>query len=216
MAATERTLSKKTAISGWNVFWLITAPTSLAVLVAMTTVDLSSALGVSSMIQFSVRCSVPWLYIAFAASSLAVLLPGSFSRWLLRNRRFIGISYAAAMGWQLTFILWLLIGHWNFYVEDVYLLSDVVVQVPGYLLLFAMTLTSFRRWRVKLSAQQWRMLHKVSIYFLWATVWTTYWYELYYYDDIQFIDYVFYWTGLAAWGLRVLAWGKKRFTRAPA
>lgn len=216
MAATEQTLSKKTGISGWNVFWLITIPTSLAVIVAMTTADLSGALGVSSMIQFSVRCSVPWLYIAFAASSLAVLLPGSFSRWLLRNRRYIGVSYAAAMGWQLTFILWLLIGHWDYYIEEVYLLSDVVIQVPGYILLFAMTLTSFQRWRIKLSARQWRILHKGSIYFLWATVWTTYWYELYYYDDIQLIDYIFYWTGLAAWGLRVLAWGKKTVARRAA
>ena len=33
------------------------------------------------------------------------------------------------------------------------------------------------------------MLHKSGIYFLWATVWTTYWYELYYYDDRQLIDY---------------------------
>ena len=216
MAATERMLLGNNASNGWNVFWLITVPTSLAIVVAMTTVDLSSARGVSSMIQFSVRCSVPWLYIAFAASSLAVLLPGPFTRWLLRNRRYIGLSFAAAMAWQLTFILWMLTGYWTYYIEEVYLFSDVVIQVPGYLLLFAMTVTSFWHWRKKLSAQQWRILHKGSIYFLWGTVWSTYWYELYYYNDIQLIDYVFYWAGLAALGLRVLAWSKKRVARRAA
>jgi hypothetical protein len=54
-------------------------------------VDLTTAEGVSSMIQLSVRCAVPWLFLAFSASSLQVVLPGSFSRWLLRNRRIPGL-----------------------------------------------------------------------------------------------------------------------------
>ncbi len=120
------------------------------------------------------------------------------------------------MAWQLLFILWMVMGYWGYYAREVYVLEDVVVQVPGYLFLFAMTLTSFPRWRSKLSARQWRMLHKSGIYFLWATVWTTYWYELYYYDDRQFIDYVFYCAGLAAWGFRVVAWSKKRWVLAAA
>ena len=77
--------------------------------------------------------------------------------------------------------------------------------MPGYLALFAMTLTSFRRGRRLISPRQWKWLHKGSIYFLWATVWVTYWYELYYYDDRQPIDYIYYWAGLLAYGLRVVA-----------
>lgn len=46
---------------------MIAGAVSVAVLVAMTTVDLSTGAGVSSMLQFSVRLAVPWLYIAFAA-----------------------------------------------------------------------------------------------------------------------------------------------------
>jgi DMSO/TMAO reductase YedYZ heme-binding membrane subunit len=77
-----------------------------------------------------------------------------------------------------------------------------------------MTLTSFKPVRRKLGAKHWRTLHKGGIYFLWATVWSTYWYELDYYDDIQLIDYVFYWAGFLAWGTRMLAWSKRR--RQPA
>ena len=203
-------------LNGWNLYALITVPISIAVLIAMTTVDLSSPRGVSSMIQFSVRSSVPWLYLAFAASSLVVVFPGQFSRWLLRNRRYIGLCFASAMAWQLFFILWLVIGYWDYYVAQPSSLTDLITQLPGYLLLIAMSLTSFRRWRSKLTARQWRILHKGSIYFLWAVVWSTYWYELYYYDDIQTIDYLYYWAGLAAWGVRLLAWSKQRSVRLAA
>jgi hypothetical protein len=92
-------------INGWNLFWLITVPVSAAIAIAMSRVDLSQAENVSFMIQFSVRCSVPLLYVAFASSALHVVFPSPFSRWLLRNRNMVGLSFAAAMGWQLLFIL---------------------------------------------------------------------------------------------------------------
>lgn len=134
----------------------------------------------------------------------------------MRNRKNIGLCFAAGMAWQLFFILWMVGGYFSYYTEDVYLLEDVLIQVPAYMFLFAMTLTSFRRWRSRISPRQWKLLHKSGIYFIWATVWTTYWYELYYYDDIQFIDYIYYWTGLLAYGLRVVAWSKKRWMRRSA
>ena len=198
------------AINGWGLFALIVIPMSVAVAAAMIAADLSSPRGVSSMIQFSVRLAVPWLFIAFAASSLVVIAPGPFSYWLLRNRRIIGLCFAAGMGWQLFFILWLVAGHWEYYLSEAYDFFDLVEQVPGYAVLIAMTVTSFRFGRSKLSPAQWKMLHKGGIYFLWAVVWSTYWFELFYYDDIQAIDYAFYWAGFAAWGIRVLAWSRKR------
>ncbi len=195
-------------LNGRSLFALITVPISLVIVMAMTTADLSSATGISSLLQLSVRCSVPWLYLAFAASSLHLLLSNEFSRWLLRNRRILGLSFAAGMAWQLTFILWMVTGYWGYYVEEVYLFADVVVQIPGYVFLIAMAVTSFRPVRRKLSPKQWRTLHKTGIYFVWGTVWSTYWYELYYYEDIQVIDYVYYWAGFLAWSTRIIAWGR--------
>ena len=197
-------------LNRWWLFSLIVVPMCIAALIEMTRIDLSSPLGVSSMIQFSVRLAVPWLFIAFATSSLAVVFPGSFTRWLLRNRRIIGLCFAAGMAWQLLFILWMVIGFWDYYVEEAYSYFDLAEQLPGYLLLFAMTVTSFRFGRSKLSETQWRILHKGGIYFLWGVVWSTYWFELFYYEDIQVIDYVYYWAGFSAWGFRMLAWSKKR------
>lgn len=114
------------------------------------------------------------------------------------------------MAWQLVFILWLVIGHTDYYLAEAYSYFDLAEQVPGYVLLIAMTLTSFRFGRSKLSARQWKLLHKGGIYFLWGVAWSTYWFELYYYDDIQFVDYAYYWAGFGAWALRLLAWSKAR------
>ena len=203
------------AVNGWTLFSIVVVPMCLAALLAMTAVDLSSSLGVSSMIQFSVRLAVPWLFIAFCASSLVAVFPGEFSRWVLRNRRMFGLCFATGMAWQLFFIVWLVVGHFDYYVEEAYDYLSLLEQVPGYVLLIAMTITSFRFGRSQLSPKQWKILHTGGIYFIWFVVWTTYWFELFYYDDIQFIDYLYYWAGFTAWASRMVAWTLKRM-RQPA
>ena len=211
MSANLNELLKIKLINGWNLFWLITAPISVVMVLTMIRVDLSSAEAVSSMIQLSVRCAVPWLYLAFAASSLQVVFPGSFSRWLLRNRNKIGLCFAAAMAWQLLFILWLVGIHTEYYVNDVYVLSDVVEGVVGYTFLIAMVLTSFKFGRSRLTAKQWKLLHTSGIYWLWAYAWSVYWFNLFYYQDpAVLIDYFYYWGGFLAMGLRMCAWSKKQ------
>ena len=215
MDRTLEAILKGKVVNGWRLYSLITVPICLVVVIAMTRVDLSNAEGISSLIRLSVRCSVPWLYLAFAASSLRVLFPGAFSRWLMRNRRILGLCFAAGMAWQLVFILWMVTRFWGYYVDEVYVFSDIAVQIPGYLFLIAMTTTSFMPVRRKLSPNQWRALHKTGIYFLWGTVWSTYWYELFYYENIQSIDYIYYWGGVIAWGVRAYAWSEKRLRLAP-
>jgi hypothetical protein len=217
MSAHLNQLLKSKMINGWGLFWLITAPISIAIVFTMTRVDLTSAEDVSSMIQLSVRCAVPWLFLAFAASSMQVVFPGPFSRWLLRNRKMIGLCFAAAMAWQLTFILWLVGIHTEYYVNDVYVLSDVVEGVVGYAFLIAMVLTSFKFGRSLLSPRQWRLLHTSGIYWLWVYAWSVYWFNLFYYESpAVFIDYIYYWGGLLAWSLRMLAWTKKRWKQSEA
>jgi len=215
MSTNLNELLKSKAINGWKLFWLITTPVSLAIIVKMTRVDLSSAEGVSSMIQLAVRCAVPFLFIAFAASSRPVVFPGSFSRWNARNRSYIGLCFAAAMAWQLLFILWLVGIHTDYYVNDVYVLSDAVEGIVGYTFLIAMVLTSFRFGRSRLTAKQWKLLHTSGIYWLWAYAWSVYWFNLFYYQDpAVLIDYFYYWGGFLAMGLRMCAWSKNRWRQS--
>jgi len=202
---------KNKMINGWNLFWLVATPISLTMVLAMLRVDLSAPEGVSSMIQLSVRNAVPWLFLAFAASSINVVFPGHFGRWFIRNRPILGLIFATAMGWQLTFILWLVGIHTEYYVNDVYVLSDAVEGVVGYTFLIAMVLTTFKFGRSRLSMKQWKLLHKSGIYWLWFYAWSVYWFSLFYYQSPAVaLDYIYYWAGFLAWGLRVLAWTKKR------
>lgn len=206
---------KSKIINGWRLFFLITVPISLLMVVTMKDVDLSSPAGLSSMIQLSVRCSVPWLFVAFAASSFHVLFPGSFGRWLLRNRSKIGLCFATAMGWQLLFIVWLVSVHTQYYLEEVYVLSDAVEGVIGFILLIGMVLTSFKFGRSRLTPGQWKILHKTGIYWLWAYAWSVYWFNLYYYQSPVLLDYFYYWGGTLAWSMRMGAWSKKRWQQSP-
>lgn len=215
MATDAKTLFANPAINEWRLFWLLTLLVSGFTTATMATVDLSQAADISVLIQYSVRWSVPWLYLAFMASSLQVVYPSLFSRWLARNRKYFGLCFASAMAWQLLFILWMVALHYPYYAQEVYNLSDTIEGVGGYLVLIAMVLTSFPSGRKRLTAKQWRYLHKFGMYYLWGYAWSVYWYELYYYEaPLHPIDHAFYWTGFLAWGLRIWAWTKKELKRS--
>lgn len=201
---------KQKSINGWRLFALISGPISLVMVIAMWEGDLSTGPGVSSMIQLSVRLAVPCLYVAFAASSVHALFSSDLSAWMLRNRKYFGLSFAVAMGWQALFILWMVGIYTDYYTNEVYLLGDVIEGLAGYVFLIPMTITSFRPGRRLISRKQWRWLHKIGIYYLWAYAFSVYWWALFYYSNPALIDYVFYWVGFLVWALRAAAWVKER------
>lgn len=201
---------KNKAINGWRLFWLISGPMSILMVIQMTGADMSSGAGVSKMIQFSVRFAVPFIYLVVAASAVQKLFPGPFPSWWLRNRKYIGMCFAVAMAWQGTFIFIMSNFFRDYYYADVYLLRDEIEGSIGYIFLPAMVLTSFEFGRKHLTLKQWKVLHTTAIYFLWAYPFSVYWWNLSYYPDPQPIDYVFYWSGFIAFALRIAAWGKQR------
>lgn len=206
-------LLKNKWLNQWRLFWLIATPISLVMVVAILQIKAWDALAVSSMIQLSVRWAVPWLFLAFAASSLLVLFPSALTRWLMRNRKIMGLCFATAMAWQGFFILWLTTVYRDYYIQEVYVLRDAIEGTVGYLFLAAMTVTSFSFGRKRLSPRAWRWLHKAGIYFLWAYAYTVYWWNLFYYSGPIWLDYVYYVAGFAACTLRSLAWRKKRLEK---
>jgi DMSO/TMAO reductase YedYZ heme-binding membrane subunit len=210
MSTDLKTALKNSAINEWGLFWLISIPMSIVMVIAMMGADMSTGAGVSSMIGFSVRIAVPFIFLVVAASSVQILFPGPFPMWWLRNRKYIGMCFAVAMAWQGLFILIMSLFYREFYYGDVYLLRDEIEGSIGYIFLFAMVVTSFHFGRKHLNPQQWKLLHKSSIYFLWAYAFSVYWWNLSYYESPDPIDYVFYWSGFAAFALRIAAWGKKR------
>ena len=210
MTADSKSLLRLAVVNGWRLFWLISVAMSIVMVVAMTGVDLSTGSGVSEMIGFSVRWAVPFIYIVMAASSVRYLFPNPFTMWWLRNRKIFGLCFAVAMAWQGLFIFMMSVWFRDYYYEDVYLLRDELEGSTGYIFLVALVLTSFDFGRKRLSTQQWRVLHKTAVYFLWAYPYSVYWWNLSYYGDPQPIDYLFYCSGFLAVALRIAAWGKRR------
>lgn len=209
-----KTVLRSKVINGWPLFWLVSVAMSVLMLIVMSGTDLSSPPGVSEMIGFSVRCAVPFIYLVVAASAVQVLFPGTFSVWLLRNRKYIGLCFAVAMAWQGLFIFMMSSFHRDYYFDEIYYFRDELEGSTGYIFLAAMVLTSFQFGRRLLSFQQWKLLHRSGIYFLWAYPFSVYWWNLFYYENALPLDYVFYLGGFLAFALRIAAWGKKRLPPA--
>lgn len=210
MSIDLKAVLKNKAINEWRLFWLISVPISLLIVVEMLGTDISSGPGVSTMIGYSVRLAVPFIFLVVAASSVQILFPGPFPMWWLRNRKYLGLCFAVAMVWQGAFILIMSVFFREYYFEEIYLLRDELEGSIGYIFLPAMVVTSFHFGRKHLSSTQWKLLHKSGIYFLFAYPFSVYWWNLSYYENPQPIDYVFYWSGFLAFTARIAAWGKKR------
>ena len=205
---------KNKAINEWRLFWLISIPMTVFMVIAMMGADMSTGAGVSTMIGFSVRWAVPFIYLVVAASAVQMLFPGPFPMWWVRNRKYIGMCFAVAMAWQGAFIFTMSAFCREYYYEEVYLLRDELEGSVGYIFLTAMVVTSFHFGRKHLSQVQWKALHKTAIYFLWAYPFSTYWWTIAnYYGTPEPRDYVFYCAGFTAFALRIAAWGKKRDRR---
>jgi DMSO/TMAO reductase YedYZ heme-binding membrane subunit len=210
MSIDLKSVLKNKAINGWRLFWLISIPISLVIVIKLMGTDMSTGHGVSTMIGFSVRFAVPFIFLVVAASSVQILFPGPFPMWWLRNRKYLGLCFAVAMAWQGSFIFMMSIFFRDYYFEDIYLLRDELEGSIGYIFLPAMVVTSFDFGRKYLSPKQWELIHKGGIYFLFAYPFSVYWWNLFYYENPEPIDYVFYWSGFLAFAVRIVAWGKKR------
>ena len=205
-----KALLQKKALNGWSLFLLIAGSLSIITIVEMLSVGVTTPAGVSEMIGFSVRFAVPIVFTVIAISALHTLFPGTFTAWMLRNRKYVGLCFAVAMAWQGFFIYLMSNFHRDYYFENIFYLRDELEGSTGYIFLTAMVVTSFRFGRKFLSQKQWKVLHTVGLYYLWAYPFSVYWWAIAYYGNPQPYDYVFYWVGFTAVAVRIAAWGKKR------
>lgn len=108
-------------------------------------------------------CTSALLFLmAFLASPLRRLRRDQMTGWLLRNRRYIGVSFATSHAYHLVALvsLFRLVGE----VPDAGL---IFVGGLGYAFIAAMTATSFDRTAAWLGPGRWRRLHVTGLYYLW-------------------------------------------------
>jgi DMSO/TMAO reductase YedYZ heme-binding membrane subunit len=172
----------------------------------------ASAEAIGRAIRFTARASFALSLAAFTASAAYRLWRTRFTRWQLRNRRYLGVAFAASHAIHAAAIATLAVLQPLAFHDH----AADMARAPGfiaYVLLAAMTATSFDRTAAWLGRRAWRVLHVVGSFYLWGA----------------FVQAFFrralhapgYWLPLAlavaAMVLRVVAWyrGRAKTRRAP-
>ena len=80
---------------GWRLFALLSL-TLLALSIWIAGMRGFEVEGVRMVIRFTARTSLVLFCLAFAGAALARMWPNAWTRWLRRNRRYLGVSFAAS------------------------------------------------------------------------------------------------------------------------
>jgi sulfoxide reductase heme-binding subunit YedZ len=121
--------------------------------------------GVRLVIRFTARSSLLLFCLAFSAAALARLWPSAWTRWQRRNRRILGLSFAASHGIHAIAIAAFAEMDPAGYAAATSFASYIFGGV-GYAFVLAMTATSFDRTAKALGARAWRRLHLIGGYYL--------------------------------------------------
>ena len=126
--------------------------------------------GVRMVIRFTARTSLLFFCLAFSAAALARLWPNAWTRWQRRNRRYLGVTFAASHGIHAIAIAAFAMMDPAGYAAATSLASYIFGGI-GYAVIIAMTATSFdrisqgaRRERLAQAASDRRLLSAVSVH----------------------------------------------------
>ncbi|MFD5179984.1 hypothetical protein ACFWM1_29535 [Nocardia sp. NPDC058379] len=149
----------------WRVFGAMTVAVGAMALVILASVGVDTD-GYRMIIRATARTSLALFLSAFVASSLLALRPGEPTRWLARNRRYLGLSFAMSHGLHLAAIITLATTDPSTFAT----LTDagsIIGGGLGYVAIAILTVTSFDRIVAGLGAARWQLIQTVGSWFLW-------------------------------------------------
>ena len=149
---------------GWRLFALLSL-TLLALSVWIAGMRQFEVDGVRMVIRFTARTSLLLFCLAFSAAALALIWPNAWTRWQRRNRRYLGVTFAASHAIHLFAIGCYAVMDPAGYAAATTIGSYIFGGI-GYAFIIAMTATSFDRTAALLGARAWRMLHLTGGYYL--------------------------------------------------
>ena len=145
---------------GWRLFGALTL-VLIALSVWIAGMRQFEVEGVRMVIRFTARTSLLFFCLAFSAAALARLYPNAFTRWQRRNRRQLGVTFAASHALHaLAIIAFARMDPVGF--AGATSLASYVFGGIGYAFIIAMTATSFDRTTAALGPRTWRALHLVG------------------------------------------------------
>ncbi|WP_025038021.1 hypothetical protein [Bradyrhizobium sp. DOA9] len=122
--------------------------------------------GVRMVVRFTARSSLLLFCLAFSAAALARLWPNAWTRWQKRNRRYLGLSFAASHAIHAAEIMTFARMDPAGFAEATSAASYIFGGI-GYGFIIAMSTTSFDRTAALIGPRAWRALHLVGGYYLW-------------------------------------------------
>jgi citrate lyase beta subunit len=90
-------LRRQNWFEGWRLFAVLTL-TLIGLSVWIAAMRQFEVEGIRMVIRFTARTSLLLFCLAFGAAALARLWPNAWTRWQRRNRRYLGVSFAASHG----------------------------------------------------------------------------------------------------------------------
>jgi len=155
---------RQNRFEGWRLFALLTA-TLVALCIWTAGMRHFEVDGVRLVIRFTARTSLLFFCLAFGAASLARLWPNAWTRWQRRNRRYLGVTFAASHAIHAFAIACFAIMDPAGYAAATSAASYIFGGI-GYGLIIAMTATSFDRTAAAIGPRAWRVLHLTGGYYL--------------------------------------------------
>ena len=149
---------------GWRLLALL-ALTLLGLSIWIAAMRSFEVDGVRMVIRFTARTSLALFCLAFSAAALALIWPNTWTRWLRRNRRYLGVSFAASHAIHAVAILAFAVMDPAGYAAATSIASYIFGGI-GYAFITAMTVTSFDRTAAAIGPRAWRRLHLVGGYYL--------------------------------------------------
>lgn len=145
----------------FTVFFGVSLPLAFACVLYLKSAGVSDA-NLVVLLTLTARIAFLIYLLVFVARPLRQLLPTDLSKWLLAERRSLGIAFAAVHTVHLGLILTR---------HDVESLFDrpligTAFGATAYLLMYLMLLTSFDAPARRIGPKNWRRLHKTGLYFI--------------------------------------------------
>jgi sulfoxide reductase heme-binding subunit YedZ len=154
--------------------WALTGWIGL-LLVAMSGLVLAAAgtgeAGVRMLIRATARSSALLFLAAFLARPLRQLWRSEASAFLLRNRRYFGVSMALSHALHGAAIVWLLAGFPGAYEANALTLAFGGL---GFVFVAALAATSSDAAVAALGRARWTLLHRTGVWYLWFIFWFTF------------------------------------------
>ncbi|MFC6336685.1 hypothetical protein GIR22_16780 [Pseudomonas sp. CCM 7891] len=156
-------ITQTPTFKGWQLFsllaLLILVMSALAVALQPDLIE-----GLRSAVRATARSSFALFLAAFTASAFVVLVPSSFSKALVRERRFIGLAFAFS-----HFVHAVLIYAYGQLNTEFWPVRTVIDNTPGtvaYVFILLMALTSFKGPAHLLGAKAWKVLHTTGMWII--------------------------------------------------